>query len=96
MENNIYLKIFQKDGRIENFHFCLTNHDPVLDVMNTIKASGGRFEIITADQFVSEISNSKPSDLNMLKIAIHADLVESGDADGEKIGFMEHYEIDKK
>jgi len=90
--NEIYLKIYQLDGRIENFHFSMIKIDPVLDVMNHIVATGAWFESISKEQFIDDIRFAKNIQ-SMEAIDIHEDKDEPNDAQGDKIGFMEHYEL---
>lgn len=83
-----YFKIYQLDGRIENFHWMFINPDYVLDLINDLK---GKVSDIV--QIKEQLWEREDNRLKAVKIAVHADLNEPNDADGETLGWMEHYQL---
>ncbi len=85
---HFYFKIYQLDGSTENFHWEFINPDYVLDLINDLK--GKIREIVQINEKVWEREDNRRK---AVKIAVHADLNEPNDADGELLGWMEHYQL---
>lgn len=98
MEHHIYDKIVHKDGRIENFHYCVNDVDAILDMQNSLKKKGSQINFISEAQWEDEKSIRVKTDYEFeypCKIAIHQDLEFPGDAQGAKIGYLQHYTLTK-
>lgn len=91
MTADIYYRIEHKDGRRENYHlYAFTDEgiDELLDVMNQIKKTGKLtlYQISRKEFLLSETDKKGPID-------IHKDLYKPNDAEGEKIGYFEYYQL---
>lgn len=86
--NDFYFQIHQQDGRIENFHLCAINVDIYLDLTNDIRPVVKMLAGISIEAW-----QSQRTDKNAMKVHIHRDLHEENDAEGDYVGYIEHYEL---
>lgn len=92
MTADIYYKVQHKDGRIEHYHFYAFSDDGVnamLDLMNELNQRGKIKSLsgISRGDFMLNVTEKQGP------IDIHLDLNIPNDAQGEKIAYMEHYEL---
>lgn len=87
MPAEVYLRIKQKDRRVENWHFSMCEADMILDLLNDISRRGATFTEITETQFAELVTD------DYMRVSIHADLYEANDGLGEKLGYTEYYSV---
>jgi len=89
MGANLYFKVFKVDGRIENYHFYSfsENIDFILDLVSQLRQQGCQVKFLRRNDWYFEGMST------IGVINIHLDKDEPGDAQGEKIGYLEHYEL---
>lgn len=80
---DIYSLLSHPDGRIEKWHFHLNDPEVYDDLVNKITPMV-KVDCLPPDDFDDE---------QAFRVALHRDLHKAGDAQGERIGFIEYYEI---
>lgn len=84
----LYYKITHKDGRVENYHIYMEDMSLFAEqIQNLLNDKTCKLKPISKKQFKKEA----PKLYN--KVNINKDLNKLGDALGECIGYLEHYQL---